>query len=96
MWADNFGFCTSDFSEDLLRQLKEELHADGFKCYETAVGGSGYGVVSIPPSGSLNIQHIQSEGGAESDIVPVRVQLEKAPIHDLVNWVNQVGNMIFP
>lgn len=82
----------TDFPEPLLQQLKEELYADGFACYETAVGGAGFGAISLDSKPSSdNTTIVSSEGGAERDIRPVRSQFEAAPTSALEGWASQIG-----
>ena len=85
----------SDFSEDRLQELREALHADGFLCYETAVGGAGYGFITLPSSHSSQLLHVEAEGGAEEEMVPIKTQFENTPAQGLESWANQVGKWTF-
>ena len=78
-----------DFSEATLQQLKSDLSADGFACYETAVGGGGYGV--LPLSRATPQQRVSAEGGAEEETIPVRSQFEGSSTKDLHKWAESVG-----
>jgi len=85
-----------DFSEDSLQLLTAELHADGFACYETAVGGSGFGILPLSSAPSVeNTTIVTSEGGAEQDILPLRSQFEIAPTTALEDWARKAGNWSF-
>lgn len=80
-----------DFSEELLVQLKEELEGEGFKCYETAVGGAGFALLPLQKAAP----HESAEGGAESDVVPVRAKFENASGDELVAWAKEAGTWQF-
>lgn len=84
----------SDFSEDTLQLLKAELAADGFVCYETQVGGHGYGVASLD-SAAARQQHVSAEGGSEEEVVPVKGEFEATSTAELGGWADRVGKWAY-
>ncbi|KAN0062910.1 cystathionine beta-lyase [Thecaphora frezii] len=72
--------------DDEVRRLAAELERDGFKCYETRVGGGGVGV--------LTPQAMRAEIGNAD--VPIRVRFEEVSTGaDLARWAEQVGQWAY-
>jgi hypothetical protein len=78
---------TPEFPEDRLESLKEALHADGFICYETTIGGSGLGVAVRESKATV------AESQAHDDVlaVPSRKRLTNATPSELHAWAEEVG-----
>lgn len=89
-----------DFPEDRLQELRNELHADGFACYETAVGGSGVGVLPLSTSSNKEEErqastHVSVEGGAEEDVLPYLAQFRDVPGNGLSELASRMGQWAF-
>ena len=83
-----------DFSDEALLQLKAELADCGFVCYETAVGGSGYGVL-LPATRNDADKEEAAEGGAERNLVPDRQRFLAASGSDLEAFVESAGSWLY-
>ncbi|PWN48058.1 cystathionine beta-l [Violaceomyces palustris] len=75
-----------DFSEAKMKELELELSRDGFKCYETRVGGAGVGVL-IP----IN----EKEKDKKESEIPDRVVFEEAETKTLASWAEKAGEWIY-
>lgn len=90
-----------DFPEERLQELRAELHADGFACYETAVGGNGVGVLPLPnsekaaPQGQTASTHMSAEGGAEEEVLPFLAQFKSANGNGLAELADSLGKWAF-
>lgn len=64
-----------------MEEVKAELEGSGFACYETAVGGSGFGLV-VPAS--------PADAG-----VPTAKRFLDAPTHGLKRWADGLDGWSF-
>ncbi|OCB84761.1 cystathionine beta-lyase [Sanghuangporus baumii] len=92
------------FSEDQLKQLINELRADGFEPYLTSVGGSGVGVLS--PHAASDEPHVTAYAlpvtppetpGVREDVAQassLRSVFENAASNDFATWAEQRGRWL--
>ena len=73
-------------SDDEVSQLVAELARDGFKSYDTRVGGSGFGVL-LPDAMEAHADQTRD--------VPVRVRFEEAHAQDLARWADAAGKWAY-
>ena len=85
-----------DFSEERLQSLVAELQADGFACYETAVGGRGFGVTSLPDGAEAKeATAVLAEGGSQAEVLPFRKSLQRISSDALDAEMRKTGNWAF-
>lgn len=84
-----------DFPEEKLQQLRAELHSDGFACYETAVGGSGVGVLPLPNRSGESSTHVSGEAGAEEDVLPLVEQFKNVQGGKLAELGDSLGKWAY-
>ena len=80
------------FSSSKLADLKRELTFAGFTCYETLVGGSGFGVHLSAPASS---QREVAEGGSQVQVVPDRMRFVHATGAELQDWAETQGDWLY-
>ncbi|EPQ27229.1 uncharacterized protein PFL1_05152 [Pseudozyma flocculosa PF-1] len=78
-----------------LRRLMADLERDGYRCYETRVGGGGVGVLvpqAMQAGAGASAQDKIEDGNAD---VPVRVRFEEAQSADLAAWADHAGKWAY-
>jgi hypothetical protein len=86
------------FPEDRLERLKESLHADGFVCYETFIGGSGLGVAvpeATPAAGAGAEKTIGSTPDDDVVVIRGRKLFENTASSQLHDWAEEAATWAY-
>jgi len=81
-----------DFNEASLVALKGALADDGFKTYETTVGGSGFGLLLSRPAAATTVS---TEGGSERSTLPAEARFRGATSSELAVWASTAGQWAY-
>ena len=96
----------TDFSEEKLRQVVDDLNNEGFEVYLTSVGGSGVGVLSpyaamnkpsayLMPAIPLETSSENAEEQEHEYVNQLKVPFESQSITELPSWAEQRGRWLF-